>query len=449
MIAERGTRDKLKKYFDISRPLEIILQVQGSAVYDFTCFGVDKDDKLSDDRYMIFYNQLTSPANEIVGAEISSGMKFTINFNALPQTINKLVFTASIDGAGVMGEISRHKIQIGDQISAEFGGADFQQEKAITSLEIYRKNGEWRFNVVARGFNGGLDALLAFYGGENADETPALNNPPPQIEPPRKISESPKKISLEKKIQDGAPKLISLVKPLKVELKKRNLLDVVARVALVMDISGSMTDSYENGTVQEIVNKILPIAVQFDDDGELDFWYFGDHCERRPSVNMKNYEQAVPGSWQKLMSSLGYGTEELVVMKEVVAEYEASKIPAYVVFITDGGFYNRDKIKEFLIKASYLPIFWQFVGVNGSGYGLLEELDDMGGRYVDNANFFALDDFRSVSNEELYSRLLNEFPSWLKLIEKNGVLDGSARRSHQNPSPQRKSFTDRLRDFFS
>ena len=136
-------------------------------------------------------------------------------------------------------------------------------------------------------------------------------------------------------------------------------------------------------------------------------------------------------------------------MKEVVAEYEASKIPAYVVFITDGGFYNRDKIKEFLIKASYLPIFWQFVGVNGSGYGLLEELDDMGGRYVDNANFFALDDFRSVSNEELYSRLLNEFPSWLKLIEKNGVLDGSARRSHQNPSPQRKSFTDRLRDFFS
>ena len=449
MIAERGTRDKLEKYFDISRPLEIILQVQGSAVYDFTCFGVDKDDKLSDDRYMIFYNQLTSPANEIVGAEISSGMKFTINFNALPQTINKLVFTASIDGAGVMGEISRHKIQIGDQISAEFGGADFQQEKAITSLEIYRKNGEWRFNVVARGFNGGLDALLAFYGGENADETPALNNPPPQIEPPRKISESPKKISLEKKIQDGAPKLISLVKPLKVELKKRNLLDVVARVALVMDISGSMTDSYENGTVQEIVNKILPIAVQFDDDGELDFWYFGDHCERRPSVNMKNYEQAVPGSWQKLMSSLGYGTEELVVMKEVVAEYEASKIPAYVVFITDGGFYNRDKIKEFLIKASYLPIFWQFVGVNGSGYGLLEELDDMGGRYVDNANFFALDDFRSVSNEELYSRLLNEFPSWLKLIEKNGVLDGSARRSHQNPSPQRKSFTDRLRDFFS
>ncbi len=436
MIAERGTRDKLEKYFDLNRPLKITLQIQGAATYDFCCFGVDKDEKLSDDRYMIFYNQLSSPRREIIGAEIPSGMEFTIRLNDLPEKIQKLVFTGSIDGAGVMREISSHKIFIGDQISAEFVGADFEKEKAITSLEIYRKNG-WRFNVVARGFNGGLDTLLAFYGGE---EIKNVAPPPP---------EPPKKISLEKKIQDGAPKLISLVKPLKVELEKRNLLDVTARVALVMDISGSMTDSYENGTVQEIVNKILPVAVQFDDDGELDFWYFGDRCERRPSVNMKNYEQAVPRSWQKLMSSLGYGTDEIVVMKEVVAEYENSRLPAYVVFITDGGFFNKDRIKNFLIEASYLPIFWQFVGVDGSGYGLLEELDNMDGRYVDNANFFALDDFKSVSNKELYSRLLNEFPSWLKLCKNNGVLDGSAKKFRpNNPPPPEKSFRDRVKNIF-
>ena len=445
MIAERGTRDKLEKYFDLNRPLKVKLQIQGAATYDFCCFGVDADNKLSDDRYMIFYNQLSSPAGEITGADIPSGMEFTIKLNDLPPTIQKLVFTGSIDGAGVMREISSHKIFIGDQISADFSGADFEQEKAITSLEIYRKNG-WRFNVVARGFNGGLDALLKFYGGEEIKEEAP---PPAQV----KVSEppAPKKISLEKKIQEGAPKLISLVKPLKVELEKRNLLDVVARVALVMDISGSMTGSYENGTVQEIVNKILPIAVQFDDDGELDFWYFGDRCERRPSVNMRNYEQAVPRTWQKLMSNLGYGTEELVVMREVVAEYETSTLPAYVVFITDGGFYDTNNIKKFLTDASYLPIFWQFVGVNGSGYGLLEELDDMNGRYVDNANFFALDDFRRVDNKELYSRLLNEFPTWLKLCKNNGVLDGSARNRRSNPPapPQSKSLSDRVRDFFN
>lgn len=436
MIAKRGTRDKFEKYFDLNSPLKIKLQIEGAATYDFCCFGVDKDDKLSDDRYMIFYNQLSSPNGEIIGAEISSGMEFSIKLNDLPQTIQKLVFTGSIDGAGVMSEISSHKIFIGDEISAIFGGGDFEQEKAVTSLEIYRKDG-WRFNVVVRGFNGGLDELLAFYGGEETkDETP----PPAQ----EKVSEPPvpKKISLEKKIQDGAPKLISLVKPLKVELEKRNLLDVTARVALILDISGSMNHSYKDGTVQEIVNKILPVAVQFDDDGELDFWYYGSNCERRPSVNMKNYEQAVPADWKELQRSLGGTNNEPAVMEEIIAEYETSKLPAFVVFVTDGGIYKTGAIKKLLIKASYLPIFWQFVGVSGEDYGILEKLDDMDGRYIDNADFFALDDFKAVPNSELYSRLLNEFPAWLKSAKDKGIFDGSA------PPPE-KSFSDRIKGIFN
>lgn len=444
MIAKRGTRDKLNKCFDTNRPLKIILQTNGAATYDFCCFGVDANNKLSDDRYMIFYNQLNSPASEIIGKEIPSGMEFTINLDALPATIQKLVFTCSIDGAGTMNEITSHKILIGDQISAEFSGADFEQEKAVTSLEIYRKD-DWRFNVVVRGFNGGLDDLLAFYGGEQTDEKPAPTPPP---EPTPTPPPQPKKISLEKKIQDGAPKLISLVKPLKVQLEKKNLLDVQARVALILDISGSMYSSYKNGTVQEIVNKILPVAVQFDDDGELDFWYYGSTCQRRPNVNMKNYEQAVPEDWKDLMHSLGGNNNEPAVMEEVVAEYENSKLPAYVVFVTDGGINKTAQIKKILKDASYLPIFWQFVGVSGSGYGVLEKLDDMRDRYVDNADFFALDDFRSVPNDELYSRLLNEFPAWLKLAKNNGVLDGSAKNARTTLPPE-KSFTDRLRSFFS
>lgn len=440
MILERGVRDKLEKYFNLNHPLTIKLQIEGAATYDFCCFGVDSDNKLSDDRYMIFYNQLSAPNGEIIGKGIPSGMEFTINLNALPATIQKLVFTASIDGAGVMGEISSHKIFIGDAISADFNGDDFEREKAITSLEIYRKNG-WRFNVVARGFNGGLDALLAFYGGEQADDE-EIPEQTPEISSP-----APKKISLEKKISEGAPKLISLVKPLKVQLEKRNLQDVVARVALVLDISGSMYESYSNGTVQEIVNKILPVAVQFDDDGELDFWYYGSSCERRPSVNMSNYEQAVPRNWEKLMDNLEYGNNEPVVMKEIIAEYETSNLPAYVVFVTDGGIYATNEIKQLLIQASYLPIFWQFVGVSGSSYGILEDLDNMGGRYVDNANFFALDDFRSVPNEELYSRLLNEFPAWLKACKNNGVLDGSAKNLRPTPPPE-TSLGDKVRGFF-
>ena len=431
MIIKRGTRGKLAKYFDVSRPLTVTLKIDGRATYDFCCFGVDGDSQLSDDRYMIFYNQLRAPAGEIVGEGISSGMKFTLKLDDLPQSIQKLVFTCSIDGAGTMGEISRHELSIGDELSATFGGSDFEREKAITSLEIYRKDGDWRFNVVARGFNGGLDALLEFYGGKLADKT----STPLQSQ----------KISLKDKIAEDAPKLISLVKPLKVQIEKRNLQDVVARVALVMDISGSMGPVYENGTVQKIVNKILPVALQFN-GGELDFWFYGKICERRPAVNLKNYRRAVPLDWLNLMQKLGYVNNEPVVMREVIAEYKSSDLPVYVVFVTDGDITFEQEIKDTLTQAAQLPIFWQFVGVHGKNYGVLEDIDTMTGRYVDNANFFALDNFRRVSNDELYSRLFNEFPDWLRACKSNGILGGSARSQR---STSKKSFGDKVRGIFN
>ena len=441
MNVTRGMRSSLDNLFDLNQEIKVKLQIAGSAVYDFTCFGVDSENKLSDDRYMIFYNQTKSPNGEIQYNKISSGAEFSIKLNSLPNNIQKLVFTASIDGKGSMGEISSHTFSIEqgnrEKVTAQFSGKDFSQEKAITSFEIYRKNG-WRINVIAKGFNGGLDSLLEFYGGENSDKKEVKPIPPPvvqsqiqsavkpqirpEIKPIIKQEEPIVKISLEKKIQEKAPKLISLVKPLVVELKKRNLEDITARVALVLDISGSMYVSYSNGTVQAIVNKILPIAVQFDDDGEFDFWYYGSTCQRRPSVNITNYTNAVPKNWDKLMDDLGYGNDEPRVMQEIINEYQNSKLPAYVIFVTDGGIDKEVKIKNLLIQASRMPIFWQFVGVRGSGYGILQELDHMKGRYIDNANFFALDDFMSVRNSDLYSRLLNEFPSWLKEAKSKNIF---------------------------
>ncbi len=419
MVVQRGFRDKLDKYLQTASSIDIHMSVSGSAVYDYCCFGVDAQGKLSDDRYMVFYNQPTSPNREISYQEVSQGARFQISLNSIPASIQKLVFTVSIDGNGTMGQISQHLLSISQngtkQLELNLTGRDFKNEKAIISIEIYRKDC-WRFAAVAGGFNGGLGDLLKAYGGEEISSPGATTQATPPPPPPTA------KVSLEKKLEKSAPQLVSLAKPLTVELKKRNLQDVVARVALVLDISGSMYSQYSNGTVQEIVNKTLPLAVQFDDDGELDFWYYGSYPKRMPSVNMKNYTSAVPRDWSNLMSSLGYGNTEPRVMKEVVDEYRGSRIPAYVIFITDGGVGSESEIKRILTDASKEPIFWQFVGVGGSGYGVLERLDNMTGRYVDNANFFALDDFRSVDNSALYSRLLNEFPSWLQEIKRKGMI---------------------------
>ena len=425
MITQKGQRDKLEKYVNVNQELEVVMNITGGAVYDFSCFGLDPQGMLSDDTYMVFYNQPQSPNKEIRYQAMGTGAQFFVNLHQLPAKIQKLAFTVSIDGAGNMGMISNHIVQVkqNGQILLELSlsGANFQQETAIISMEIYKKD-VWRFSMTASGFNGGLGDLLRNYGGEEAEEPvstqpspvqPTMTQMPTTIPQPASVQPAAK-ISLEKKLEQGAPKLLSLAKPLKVELEKRNLLDCVARVALVLDISGSMTQRYKNGTVQEIVNKTLPLAVQFDDDGELDFWYYGTTCKKMPSVNMNNYESAVPEDWKKLMRTLGGSNNEVLVMEDIMREYKGTKLPVYVLFITDGGVSSAGSIKKILMDASTEPVFWQFVGVGGSNYGVLEKLDTMEGRYVDNANFFALDDFKKVKNSVLYGRLLNEFPIWLK-----------------------------------
>ena len=410
----KGWKDKLENHVNINENIFVDMKVKGNAEYDFCCFGVDGNGKLSDDRYMIFYNQKLSPNGEISVEDIPDGARYTLKLSAVPDFINRLVFTVSIDGNKTMGEMNSLETKVyqsgAKDIEMTLGGNDFSNEKAVIVMEIYRKD-VWRIGCVASGFDGGLSALLKYFCGEEVVSEP--------VQEP--VVAEPVKVSLEKKMEK-APELVSLVKPLVFELKKKNLETTVARVGLVLDISGSMVPRFKNGTVQSIVNKTLPLAVQFDDDGELDFWFYGTTARKMDSVNLKNYTTAVPEDWKHLMLDLGGRNNEPIVMRMVVDEYKDTKIPAYVLFITDGGVNQKKEIQNIITEASHLPIFWQFVGVGGKNYGILEKLDTMTGRYVDNAGFFALDDFKKVSNEELYARLLEEFPSWLEEIKKKGMI---------------------------
>jgi tellurium resistance protein TerD len=196
MNIQRGFRDKIEKYANPNRELSIEMNVNGSGVYDYCCFGVDAAGKLSDDRYMVFYNQTRSPKKEITFSSNGSGAKFDVNLSKLPSNINRLVFTVSIDGNGTMGNIISHTLNIiqNRQIVADMAltGGDFHTEKAIIAIEIYKKD-VWRFAAVASGFNGGLGDLLRAYGGEEK-KSPA---PIPQAAP-EPIPQKKEKISLKK-----------------------------------------------------------------------------------------------------------------------------------------------------------------------------------------------------------------------------------------------------------
>lgn len=195
----RGFRGKIP-----ADEVTVMMHIAGNGVYDFSCFGVDADDKLSDDRYMIFYNQPESPNHEIRYTPSENGAGFSVDLASLPVSIAKLVFTASIDGGGTMGEISSHSLRIsgGDEdFDMVLGGDDFHNERVIISAEIYRKDG-WRVNAIASGFNGGLPELLKHYGGQE------MTNPEPASKPV--ILEKGHKVSLVKSSDTPGEIIINL-----------------------------------------------------------------------------------------------------------------------------------------------------------------------------------------------------------------------------------------------
>ncbi|MDB5935340.1 MAG: tellurium resistance protein [Massilia sp.] len=169
----RGQKGKLAD-LGCNSPFNVDLDISAAGMaVDVSCFGVDANDKLSDERYMVFYNQLASPEGA-VRLDLGSGRpRFAVNLDALPASVAKLVFVAAIDGNGTMRAIGQSAMNLGGTVRFAWSGADFQDEKAVIIGEIYRKDGAWRFGAVGQGFKGGLSALLKHFGGAEAPPSPA------------------------------------------------------------------------------------------------------------------------------------------------------------------------------------------------------------------------------------------------------------------------------------
>ncbi|MGA5517558.1 TerD family protein [Streptomyces pseudogriseolus] len=173
--------------------LYVGVQISGPGLgFDISCFGLDADERLSDDRYFVFYNQPKSPEESIqlLGAQAGDTESFRVTLDRIPQQIKKLSFTATIDGAGQMSQIGPGYIRIvagGEEVARyPFNGSEFSTERAVMLGDFYFKD-VWRFAAVGQGFDGGLAALLRNFGGEVAEEEPAAAEPqqPPQPQAPQ------------------------------------------------------------------------------------------------------------------------------------------------------------------------------------------------------------------------------------------------------------------------
>ncbi|MEU3987375.1 TerD family protein [Streptomyces platensis] len=179
---QRGHKAKISD-LTAGTDLYVGVQIAGTGLsFDISCFGLDADERLSDDRYFIFFNQPKSPEESIqlLGAQAGDSESFRVTLDKIPPHIQKLSFTAALDGAGQVSQIGPGYLRIvagGEEVARySFDGSEFSTERAVMLGDFYLKD-VWRFAAVGQGFDGGLEALLKNFGGEVAEEAEAQPEP--------------------------------------------------------------------------------------------------------------------------------------------------------------------------------------------------------------------------------------------------------------------------------
>ena len=429
-----GQKLALHQLLQTETQFKVRVQVQAPFEIDISSFGIAPNDKLFHDDYMTFYNQPQTPKGEVQYQLQGNMHSFAFDLNKIDTArTSRFVICATLSNEqsqihniqSILVELCNQQGQV--LASYLLNGSNFSQEKAVMLTEIYFKSDAWRIAAIGQGFNGGLKALVEHFGGEVEESAAAA---PSTVNP--STSNIPSTIDLKKKvvldkIQNAAPHLVDITKKSLISLEKNNLLDVKARVALVLDYSGSMHQQYIKGDVQKVLDRIMPLAVNFDDDGSFECWAFAEKSLRLSDVTLNNLENFVntdQGGHPKWKAGARYNNEPAVL--EAVIQYftqeNPSHLPVYVVFVSDGGVSESKKIKNILKNASSFPIFWQFVGISGRNYGVLEQLDTMDGRVVDNCNFFEMSNIQSMPEAQLYDALLQEFPLWLKEAKNKNII---------------------------
>lgn len=147
---------------------------------DAAAFMLGADGRCPSEKEFVFYGNLKHTSGSVnhmgdnlTGAGDGDDEQIQIDLSKIPANIEKVAFTVTIYDADQrkqnFGQVSNAFIRIVDESNnAELIrydlGEDFSIETAVVVGELYRNNGEWKFNAIGSGFQGGLAALCGHYG---------------------------------------------------------------------------------------------------------------------------------------------------------------------------------------------------------------------------------------------------------------------------------------------
>lgn len=149
---------------------------------DATAFLLTDAGKVSRQEDFVFFGNLSHPTgcavhqgDNLTGAGDGDDEQIKIDLSKVPENITKIAFAVTIYDAEIrrqnFGQVNNAFIRIfnetnGEELLRYDLGEDFSIETAAIFGELYKHNGEWKFNAIGSGYQGGLAAICTSYGVE-------------------------------------------------------------------------------------------------------------------------------------------------------------------------------------------------------------------------------------------------------------------------------------------
>ena len=147
---------------------------------DAAAFMIGADGKCQSDKEFVFYGNFAHASESVkhmcdnlTGDGEGDDEQIRVDLSKVPANIEKIAFTVTIYDAEKrnqnFGQVSNAFIRLvdesnGTELIRYDLGEDFSIETAVVVGELYRNNGEWKFNAIGSGFQGGLAALCGHDG---------------------------------------------------------------------------------------------------------------------------------------------------------------------------------------------------------------------------------------------------------------------------------------------
>lgn len=147
---------------------------------DAAAFLLADTGKITKSEDFVFYGNLKHPSGSVehmgdnrTGAGEGDDEQVRIDLSRVPENLTKIAFTVTIyepeQRRQNFGQVNNAFIRIyneetGEELLRYDLGEDFSIETAVVFGELYKNNGEWKFNAIGSGYQGGLAALCANFG---------------------------------------------------------------------------------------------------------------------------------------------------------------------------------------------------------------------------------------------------------------------------------------------